>query len=105
MLMLRVPPAMSGSGPAVDWELVLHFNGTRAKEGAAAESAPRVAFLARAKSYPEVDKMLLQIEHKDDTLQDMMELAKASGSGGLRPTQVAELSNSILRSNIFSCCG
>ncbi|KAE8881322.1 hypothetical protein PF010_g7011 [Phytophthora fragariae] len=49
--------------------------------------------------------MLLQIEHKDDTLQDMMELAKASGGGGLRPTQVAELSNSILRSNIFSCCG
>ncbi|KAE9266941.1 hypothetical protein PF001_g30277, partial [Phytophthora fragariae] len=33
--------------------------------------------------------MLLQIEHKDDTLQDMMELAKASGGGGLRPTQVA----------------
>ncbi|KAE9266943.1 hypothetical protein PF001_g30278 [Phytophthora fragariae] len=32
MLMLRVPPAMSGSGPAVDWELVVHFNGTRAKE-------------------------------------------------------------------------
>ncbi|KAE9110779.1 hypothetical protein PF005_g11509 [Phytophthora fragariae] len=48
--------------------------------------------------------MLLQIEHKDDTLQDMMELAKASGGGGLRPTQVVELSNSTLRSNIFSCC-
>ncbi|KAE8989068.1 hypothetical protein PR001_g21869 [Phytophthora rubi] len=47
--------------------------------------------LTRAKTYPELAQLLLQIEHKDDTLQEMMALAKAAGGGGLRPTQVAEL--------------
>jgi LETM1 and EF-hand domain-containing protein 1 len=46
---------------------------------------------ARAKTYSELRQLLLQIQHKDDTLQEMLTLAKAAGGSGLRPTQVAEL--------------
>ncbi|GMF18768.1 unnamed protein product [Phytophthora fragariaefolia] len=45
---------------------------------------------ARAETYPQLAQLLLQIGRKDDTLQEMLALAKAAG-GGLRPTQVAEL--------------
>ncbi|EGZ27169.1 hypothetical protein PHYSODRAFT_257483 [Phytophthora sojae] len=47
--------------------------------------------LARAKTYPELAQLLQQIDHKDGALKEMLALAKAAGSGGLRPTQVAEL--------------
>ncbi|CAI5731994.1 unnamed protein product [Hyaloperonospora brassicae] len=46
---------------------------------------------ARATTYPELIQLLLQIQHKDDTLQELLALAKSETSGGLRPTQVAEL--------------
>ncbi|RLN44868.1 hypothetical protein BBJ28_00009695 [Nothophytophthora sp. Chile5] len=46
---------------------------------------------ARAAYYPELVQLLQQIEHKDETLQEMLELARAAGPGGLRPTQVSEL--------------
>ncbi|KAF4044355.1 LETM1-like protein [Phytophthora infestans] len=46
---------------------------------------------ARAKTYPELTQLLLQIEHKDGMLQEMLALAKKAGGGGLHPTQVAEL--------------
>ncbi|KAG7380527.1 hypothetical protein PHYPSEUDO_007085 [Phytophthora pseudosyringae] len=47
---------------------------------------------ARSETYPQLAQLLLQIGHKDDTLQEMLALAKQAGAGGLRPTQVAELS-------------
>ncbi|KAL3669613.1 hypothetical protein V7S43_004998 [Phytophthora oleae] len=46
---------------------------------------------ARAKTYPQLAELLLQIGHKDDTLKEMLALADKVGQGGLRPTQVAEL--------------
>ncbi|GMF10604.1 unnamed protein product [Phytophthora lilii] len=46
---------------------------------------------ARASTYPQLVQLLLQIEHKDDTLQEMLALAEKAGPGGLRPTQVSEL--------------
>eukprot|EP00644_Phytophthora_capsici_P015915 jgi/Phyca11/509762/fgenesh2_kg.PHYCAscaffold_49_\ len=46
---------------------------------------------ARAKSYPELAELLLQIGHKDNTLKEMLALADKAGQGGLRPAQVAEL--------------
>ncbi|ETO79613.1 hypothetical protein F444_05712 [Phytophthora nicotianae P1976] len=46
---------------------------------------------ARAKTYPELTQLLLQIEHKDGMLQEMLALSKKAGGGGLHPTQVAEL--------------
>ncbi|KAF4320290.1 hypothetical protein BBO99_00005711 [Phytophthora kernoviae] len=54
----------------------------------------------RAKTYPELAQLLLQIKHEDDALQEMLTLSRAttattttvSGAGGaLRPTQVSEL--------------
>lgn len=46
---------------------------------------------ARSKTYPTLMKLLQQIKHKDDTLQEMLAIANKSGSDGLRPTQVVEL--------------
>ncbi|KAH7474106.1 hypothetical protein PRIC1_014420 [Phytophthora ramorum] len=43
---------------------------------------------SRATTYPQLVQLLLQIQHKDDTLREMLALATA---GGLRPTQVSEL--------------
>ncbi|OWZ05849.1 hypothetical protein PHMEG_00021984 [Phytophthora megakarya] len=43
----------------------------------------------RAQTYPQLKQLLLQIQHKDDVLKEM--LALADRMGGLRPTQVAEL--------------
>ncbi|CEG45458.1 Putative receptor CCR1 [Plasmopara halstedii] len=45
----------------------------------------------RAKTYPELVQLLQQIQHKDDTLQEMLAMAKKAGSDGLHPTQVTEL--------------
>ncbi|KAG7400720.1 hypothetical protein PHYBOEH_004767 [Phytophthora boehmeriae] len=51
----------------------------------------------RARTYPELVQMLLQIQHKDDALQELLSYAKtatSSGAGGaLRPTQVSELTS------------
>ncbi|POM78924.1 Hypothetical protein PHPALM_3494 [Phytophthora palmivora] len=44
----------------------------------------------RAQTYPQLTQLLLQIQHKDDTLKEMLALAEKTR--GLRPTQVAELS-------------
>uniref|UniRef100_M4BPP6 Letm1 RBD domain-containing protein n=1 Tax=Hyaloperonospora arabidopsidis (strain Emoy2) TaxID=559515 RepID=M4BPP6_HYAAE len=46
---------------------------------------------ARAQTYPQVVELLLQIQHKDDTLREMLALANTKGNSGLRPTEVAEL--------------